>query len=458
MLLGSVFDRFVSASPISVMIRGLLERALIPDQLDALFRSHAQHQYQRELLFSTTADLMCLVVCGVRPAVHAAFQALRERIPVSLTSVYNKLDGIEPTVSAALVRHTAACLTPVIGQLGGQLPELLPGYRVKIVDGNHLAATQRRLAALRDTASAPLPGLALVVLDPVLRQVIDVFPCEDGHAQERSLLGQVLQTAQPKDAWIDDRNFCTNDFLFGLAKRQACFLTRQHQGLPWQGVSSFQHAGAAATGEVWEQGVQLEHPDGTLLLARRVKVVLAKPTRDGDRDLYILTNLPVEAADAVRVAELYRGRWAIETLFAELEKLLNSEIDTLAYPKAALFGFCTALAAYNIYSAAQAALRAEYGAAKIEAELSEYYLADEIAMTYRGMMIAIPEEEWWLFGTLTVVQLADVLRDLARRVRLDKFKKHPRGPKKPKPTPKRDKRKPHVSTAKLLAERERKQP
>jgi DDE family transposase len=456
MLLGSIFDRFVSASPISVMIRGLMERALIPDQLDALFRSHAQQQYQRELLFSTTADLMCLVVCGVRPAVHAAFQALRDRVPVSLTSVYNKLDGIEPTVSAALVRHTAACLTPVIGQLGGQLPELVPGYRVKIVDGNHLAATQRRLAALRDTAAAPLPGLALVVLDPVLMQAIDVFPCEDGHAQERSLLGQVLQTARPKDVWIDDRNFCTTDFLFGLAKRQACFLTRQHQGLPWEGVSSFKRQGTVATGEVFEQTVRLEHPDGTILFARRVKVVLAKPTRDGDRELFILTNLPVEAADAVRVAELYRGRWTIEILFAEMEKLLSSEIDTLAYPKAALFGFCTALAAYNIYSAAQAALRAEYGATKIEAELSEYYVADEIAMTYRGMMIAIPEEEWQVFGTLTVAELADLLRDLARRVRLDEFKKHPRGPKKPKLKPKRSKRKPHVSTAKLLAERKKK--
>jgi hypothetical protein len=288
-------------------------------------------------------------------------------------------------------------------------------------------------------------------------QAIDVFPCEDGHAQERSLLGQVLPSVAPRDVWLDDRNFCTAGFLFGIAARQAFFVTRQHQGLSWQGVSAFRRAGTVVGAEVWEQTVRLQHADGTILFARRIKLVLEKPTRDGDRTLYILTNLAVTAADALHVATLYRGRWTIEIMFAELEKLLCSEIDTLAYPKAALFGFCTALAAYNIYSAAQAALRAEHGVQKIEEELSEYAVAEEIAMTYRGMMIAIPEAEWQLFRTLTVIELAALLRALARRVALDKLQKHPRGPKKPKVKRKRNKRQPHVSTAKLLAGRTKKQ-
>src|SRR5947209_14491283 len=144
MLLAPIFDRFVMHSPLSVMVRGLLEHALVPGELDALFNATAERQYTRRLLFSTTVDLMSLVVCGVRPAVHAASQALADRIPVSVTSVYNKLDGIEPAVSAELVRHTARRLGPVIRRLGGQLPELLAGYRVKILDGNHLAATEHR--------------------------------------------------------------------------------------------------------------------------------------------------------------------------------------------------------------------------------------------------------------------------------------------------------------------------
>jgi len=34
----------------------------------------------------------------------------------------------------------------------------------------------------------------------------------------------------------------------------------------------------------------------------------------------------------------------------KLESHLNSELNTLGYPKAALFGFCLALVAFNIYA------------------------------------------------------------------------------------------------------------
>jgi hypothetical protein len=379
MLLGPLFDRFVAHSPLSVMARGLLEHVLVPTELDALFERTAERQYTRNLLFSTTVDLMSLVVTGIRPTVHAGFQALKERIPVSVTSVYNKLDGIEPALSAELVRHTTAKLEPIIRQLHGQRAELLPGYRVKILDGNHLAATEHRLQELHTTSAGPLPGLCLVVLDPSLMLAVDVFPCEDGHAQERSLLPLVLQTVRAGDVWIDDRNFCTLDFLFGIWKRGGCFVTRQHKTMPWEEVTPLQHVGAVEGAEVWEQQVRLENAQGEILFCRRVKLVLAKATRDGEWELYILTNLPVEVADALYVARLYRQRWTIEIVFRALSEMFENEIDTLAYPKAALFGFCTGLAAYNVLSAVKAALRSVHGEEKIEKELSGYYGGMKIA-------------------------------------------------------------------------------
>lgn len=72
MLLGQVFERFVQESPVSVMVRGLLEKFLCPQKLDELFEQSAKAQYTRELLFSTVVDLMSQVVCGIRPSVHAA--------------------------------------------------------------------------------------------------------------------------------------------------------------------------------------------------------------------------------------------------------------------------------------------------------------------------------------------------------------------------------------------------
>jgi hypothetical protein len=93
--------------------------------------------------------------------------------------------------------------------MGGTLPPLLPGYRIKILDGNCLEATEDRIRELRGTAAGPLPGKSLVVLDPSLKLLVEVFGCEDGYTQERALLEHVLPTVEPGDCWIEDRNFCT---------------------------------------------------------------------------------------------------------------------------------------------------------------------------------------------------------------------------------------------------------
>ncbi|MBV8609503.1 MAG: hypothetical protein JO034_18860, partial [Singulisphaera sp.] len=58
---------------------------------------------------------------------------------------------------------------------------------------------------------------------------------------------------------------------------------------------------------------RLSNADGACLWARRVTVELDRPTRDGDREIPILTSLPAGVADAITVAEIYRQRWALET-------------------------------------------------------------------------------------------------------------------------------------------------
>jgi hypothetical protein len=164
------------------------------------------------------------VVFRHQPSVRAAYQARASDIGTSLTSVYNKLNGLETHTSSELVRYRATELTPLIEAMGGQRKPWLEGYRVKIIDGNCIEATQRRLQALRDVQAAALPGKSLVVYEPMLGLVTDVIPCEDGHAQERSLFHEVLKTAAPGDLWIADRNFCTREFLGELDHRGALFV------------------------------------------------------------------------------------------------------------------------------------------------------------------------------------------------------------------------------------------
>lgn len=74
-MLPTVFEQFVKASPISVMARALIERALLPDFLDEWFANVADKQYTRTLLFSTLFHLMSLVVCGIHKTVGSAYQA-----------------------------------------------------------------------------------------------------------------------------------------------------------------------------------------------------------------------------------------------------------------------------------------------------------------------------------------------------------------------------------------------
>ena len=164
------------------------------------------------------------------------------------------------------------------------------------------------------------------MLDPSLMLAVDVFPCEDGHAQERSLFNEVLPTVEEDDVWIGDRNFCTLKFLFGIAAQKGYFIIRQHQSLPWQATDNFRQVDQSDSGIVFEQNIILSADDGQLLKARRVKVCLDQPNRDRDREIFILTNLPSSVAGALLIAQLYRKRWKLETLFQVLTENLCCEI------------------------------------------------------------------------------------------------------------------------------------
>jgi IS4 transposase len=461
MVLGKVFDRFARYSPVTVMMRGILEYAFPPDALDELFREHAVQQYEDELLFSTTVNTLGLAVAGIRPSVNDAYQACQEDFSVSVNSLYNKLKGTEPQVSQALVRQSAERLGPLVKQLRGQEDPLLAPYRVKIIDGKHLDATERRIAETRTLHSVPLPGQALVVLDPRLRLMIDAFPCEDAYTQERALLPDVLETVKKGDLWIADRNFCTTGFFFGIVDRKAHFVIRQHgstlTGKRLRGRK--RRVGRSETGMVYEQTLEIDNPDESdperaILTLRRITVKLDEPTRDGDTEIHILTNVPTEDADAIQLAELYRKRWRIEYAFQELGQALCSEINTLCYPKAALLALCVAINLYNVMSVMKAAMRSAHKNPSLLMELSGYYLATEISATYWGMMIAIEPAQWTkTFACLTAVEMAHILNDLACQTKVDRFRKHKRGPKRPPPTRTGGYREKHVSTARLIAAR-----
>ncbi len=423
MIHSDVFERFTQGDTIPVMAQALMENALNPRVLDQLFEDVAERQYTRELLSSSIVELMSVVVCGIRPSINAAYAKDAVPINASLTALYRKIERIETPIGAALVRKSAERLAPVITAMGSGLAPSLAGYRTKILDGNHLAKTEHRIEESRTMRAGALPGHALVVFDPELMLVLDVVLCEDGHAQERSPLDQVPGTIAAKDLWIADRNFCTTDFLFGIAGRGGSFVIRQHSSTLYCALVGKRKArGRVATGAVFEQALRATDRTGEVLLLRRITVILDKPTRDGDAEIHLLTNLPVRAAGAQLVAEMDRRRWTIETAFQEMERALKGEIKELGYPKAAPFSFCVALPSYNVMGTVKAALCAAHGAAAT-GTVSGFSLADEVQMNHRGMIRAIPKDEWVGFQEMSPVELAGWLVAWARTVPLSEYRK-----------------------------------
>ena len=443
--------------PLGVMVRGTMEWLLDQPMLETLFQQHAPDQYTRELTIAALVQLFIQVSTGARPSVHAAYKADQAAdeptIETTYQAVYGKLGRLQPAVSEAVVRYSAERCGQLLTANPTPRKEPLPGYRMRVLDGNVLTGTDHRLKGLRRWLNACLPGKSLVIYEPGLGLVTDLVLEEDAYTQERALLTQILPRLQAKDLVVADRNFCTTRFVFGVAGQKAFTIVRQHRvNLPCTPISELKKCGESGTGTVYEQKVQVTDPDsGVVLTLRRIEVRLLQKTRDGDRTIALLTNLP-EKVSALQIAAIYRERWTIEKHFQFLTQSLNCEVSGLGQPRAALFAFAMALVAANALAVVRGTLRSVHGV-EAEAEISGYYLADEVAGDYRTLMKYLPAEEWLGWKSLPILAMAKLLCALAQHVRLKGLTRSQRGPKNPpKDKPVYNKKHKHYSTARLLQE------
>jgi DDE family transposase len=443
-----LLERFARKNPLAASLRLVLEQLFAADAINAVFERHRCLQYTSKILFVTVVEVMLAVVTGKVDSAHAAMRRHGKALGATITAFYDKLNGTEPQVATALVAHAFTRGKALLAQMGGLRKDPLPGWRLRILDGNHLAATQRRLEVLWQVSAGPLPGLALVAFDVAAMMMSDVILCEDGHASERALTAEILALVVKADCWIADRNFCTHEILFGILMRGGAFVIRQHASVVGEFVGPRVARGRCATGAVFEQPLKLTD-DGVPRTVRRVTVVLDTPTRDGERELHILTSLPPEVT-AATVALLYLSRWTIESAFADLARWLDAELAPLGYPRAALLGFCVGLMAYNAIATLLGALRATHGEKVVRDQVSGYYLAQFGREAVGHVDDFIEPEGWEVWRRLPLAAAAALLKEIAARIDLAMIRKSKRGPKKPVPKRTRFKNKPHVSTKRLL--------
>src|SRR4051812_9599420 len=136
MLFDPLFERFAAGTPLTVMTRALLENTPQPQPLDDLFERLALKQYTRELLFSTAVATMTLVACRLYKSPRPVYAEHKGLFGVTLKCFYERLQGIELPVMRAMAKDHARRCAAVIEALGGQVPALPPGYRVKVLGGN----------------------------------------------------------------------------------------------------------------------------------------------------------------------------------------------------------------------------------------------------------------------------------------------------------------------------------
>lgn len=458
MISNEVLERFAQQSPMTMMAQLGLERALDTQWIDEMFERESQTQYTKELLFSTVVEVSSLVAMGLRPSIHAAAKSLQ--LPVSFQALYAKLRNTDTEVVRGLVSGGALQLKPVVAELIKEQAPIFKGYRLRIVDGNHLPGSQKRLKPLRAVRGAALPGQSLVVYDPDLDMAVDVLPWEDAHSQERTVMNHLISSAGPGELWIADRNFSTRPILYGLIGQGSHFLIREHGISPNPTeVSKPKRIGRTETGMLYEQSVSLVEQQGERQVThvlRRIELHLDEPTEDGERIIRLLTNVP-DRVEAKVLAPLYRRRWRVENLFQRLESVLHSEVRTLGAPRAALLAFGVALLAYNVLTLLKTAMRIahERDLKKTEMEISPYYIAVELRACYAGMVLAmaLAADAWHRYQSLSDKQMAKLLLKLAATIEPERFRSHPRKPKVKKKKGYASKLAvaSHVATARLLS-------
>jgi hypothetical protein len=447
-----LLDRFIDKYPLAVMTRGIVNQ-LTGEELDEVFQDHRSRQYDETIKFSTVAAAMGQIALGTIPNRNQAYRKYQEELQTSVTAFYGKLNRTEPTVSEEVVCYSAQRAGELLGELDFQPWKVLPGYRALTLDGNHLAKTEKRLKETRGLCAAPLPGTVVARFDHQTGLFDQAYLLEDGHAQESTVLDRAVEDLHEFDMVIADRHFCIVRFLLKVAARGACFLIRQHGRLKGNLLGKRKRIGRTDSGVVYEQPLEIrDNQTHETLVVRRISVELDEPTRDGDTEIHLLCNVPVEDADACRLSDIYRQRWEIENAFYLLTTTMTCEMKSQCHPRCALFLFCMAMLAFNCRQVLLASLYAEHEQEDVDA-MSQYNVSIDVVSPMEGMATAINEDEWATLVPSLVHAFADFLRTVSRRVDVRSYRKAVRGPKKPPPQRKRCKSGTHISSHRLLEQR-----
>ncbi|MFA8388888.1 type II toxin-antitoxin system Phd/YefM family antitoxin [Burkholderia ubonensis] len=401
----------------TIMARLVLQCALHDDWIDGVAGTGDEPDGEaiREALFALAVDAIVAIAArqpGSGRPPHAFDGGAAAGFGPAVAALHDCMSRLRAGWGRALVKDSVELLLPATASRPREWSRSTGGMRLRVLDGGmpcgHDAAGCG-CGCGNPGREAAAHARVLPVYDPDLGMIVDLLPHERGRMHERAFAGALREAVQPGELWIIDGRFESDAILSGWPRRGGACIVREHgRAAACRALGDWRDAGTHDGGAVREQAVGLAGDHDASAALRRIEWRSAP-----DAVVTLLTDLPAAQFDARQIVQLACRPWR-DAL--PLGPVFDGGLFGDVPARASLLAHGIVAMAYNAFAAMTSVVRAalDLDARDVERLLS--HIADGVAATYAGMMIALPPVWWRRYDQLPATTLGQIVRLLAAHV------------------------------------------
>jgi hypothetical protein len=341
--------------PLADVVWRLLHFTMADDWLEDLWSRNRGRCYEQDLKFSTVAHLIADALLEHGGSGKQAFERAQtaERLPVSMTSAYEKLGNLPVPVSETLLVEGTRRMSVVLPEIPAvdPLPKCWAGCEVFGADGKAIKHVKRLLKPLRGLQAGILGARASVGLNLRTGLAVAMVGHLDGEAGEaaltEALLPQLAAVAGDRP-WLVvlDRLYCNRSFPQHVVQAGGHFLIRYCDNTTF--VPDASRPAQESRDAQGQRIVQEWGWLGKVETADRQYVRRITKSLPNGKELGVVTDLWDEAKyPAEAMLATYQSRWGIETVFHQITDVFSLRHLIGTMPKAVLFQLSFCLLLYN---------------------------------------------------------------------------------------------------------------
>ncbi|MFA8326387.1 type II toxin-antitoxin system Phd/YefM family antitoxin [Burkholderia ubonensis] len=401
----------------TIMARLVLQCALHDDWIDGAAGTGDEPDGEaiREALFALAVDAIVAIAArqpGSGRPPHAFDGGAAAGFGPAVASLHDCMSRLRAGWGRALVKDSVELLLPATASRPREWSRSTGGMRLRVLDGGlpcgHDAAGCG-CGCGNPGREAAAHARVLPVYDPDLGMIVDLLPHERGRMHERAFAGALREAVQPGELWIIDGRFETDAILSGWPRRGGACIVREHgRAAACRALGDWRDAGTHDGGTVREQAVGLAGDHDASAALRRIEWRSAP-----DAVVTLLTDLPAAQFDARQIVQLACRPWR-DAL--PLGPVFDGALFGDVPARASLLAHGIVAMAYNAFAAMTSVVRTALDLDARDVERLPSHIADGVAATYAGMMIALPPVWWRRYDQLPATTLGQIVRLLAAHV------------------------------------------